>query len=201
MEQTLLFVEAVMILGLSSSLLLILLCTFCDHKKDSLYECFFVILIISSLLSLICIICQSVFLRRIIDYDLSYDCSDKITNEVLRKENLNLKESIKYIAVNLGLDCFYILFNLIGFLIFIILVIIEEIKFSRYIAKDKNLTVYNNNDLEHNKKNEEGRNKENAKEVIVDNGTLTIVNQSDKLADNNNISSKDANNNPNASQE
>ena len=201
MEQTLLFVEAVMILGLSSSLLLILLCTFCDHKKDSLYECFFVILIISSLLSFICIICQSVFLRRIIDYDLSYDCSDKITNEMLRKENLNLKESIKYTAVNLGLDCFYILFNLIGFLIFIILVIIEEIKFSRYMAKDKNLTVYNNNDLEHNKKNEEGRNKENAKEVIVDNGTLTIVNQSDKLADNNNISSKDANNNPNASQE
>ena len=141
---------------------------------------FYVTLIISSLLSLICIICQSVFLRRIIDYDLSYDCSDKITNEVLRKENLNLKESIKYTAVNLGLDCFYILFNLIGFLIFIILVIIEEIKFSR---------------------NEEGRNKENAKEVIVDNGTLTIVNQSDKLADNNNISSKDANNNPNASQE
>ena len=201
MEQTLLFVEAVMILGLSSSLLLILLCTFCDHKKDSLYKCFFVILIISSLLSLICIICQSVFLRRIIDYDLSYDCSDKITNEILRKENLNLKESIKYIAVNLGLDCFYILFNLIGFLIFIILVIIEEIKFSRYMAKDKNLTVYNNNDLEHNKNNVEGRNKENAKEVIVDNGTLTIVNQSDKLADNNNISSKDANNNPNASQE
>jgi len=40
MEQTLLFVEAVMILGLSSSLLLILLCTFCDHKKDSLYKCF-----------------------------------------------------------------------------------------------------------------------------------------------------------------
>ena len=76
MEQTLLFVEAVMILGLSSSLLLILLCTFCDHKKDSLYESFFVILIISSLLSLICIICQIVFLRRIIDYDLSYDCSD-----------------------------------------------------------------------------------------------------------------------------
>ena len=191
-----------MILSLSSSLLLILLCTFCDHKKDILYTIFFCVLIILSLLSLICIICQSVFLRRIIDYDLSYDCSDKITNEVLRKENLNLKESIKYIAVNLGLDCFYILFNLIGFLIFIILVIIEEIKFSRYMAKDKNLTVYNNNnDLEHNKNNEEGRNKENAKEVIVDNGTLTIVNQSDKLADNNNISSKDANNNPNASQE
>ena len=162
---------------------------------------FYVTLIISSLLSLICIICQSVFLRRIIDYDLSYDCSDKITNEILRKENLNLKESIKFTAVNLGLDCFYILFNLIGFLIFIILVIIEEIKFSRYMAKDKNLTVYNNNDLEHNKNNEEGRNRENAKEVIVDNGTLTIVNQSDKLADNNNISSKDANNNPNASQE
>jgi len=40
MEQTLLFVEAVMILDLSSSLLLILLCTFCDHKKDILYKCF-----------------------------------------------------------------------------------------------------------------------------------------------------------------
>ena len=106
MEQTLLFIEAVMILGLSSSLLLILLCTFCDHKKDILYTIFFCVLIILSLLSLICIICQSVFLRRIIDYDLSYDCRDKITNEMLRKENLNLKESIKYIAVNLGLYFF-----------------------------------------------------------------------------------------------
>ena len=72
---------------------------------------FYVTLIISSLLSLICIICQSVFLRIIIDYDLSYDCSDKITNEILRKENLNNKNDIKYTAVNLGLDCFFVLFD------------------------------------------------------------------------------------------
>ena len=40
-EKTLLIVEAVMILSLSSSLLLILLCTFCAHKKDILHNYFF----------------------------------------------------------------------------------------------------------------------------------------------------------------
>ena len=152
---------------------------------------FYVTLIISSLLSLICIICQSVFLRRIIDHDLSYDCSDKITNEILRKENLNNKNDIKYTTINLRIDCFYILFNLLAFLI---IYIYEEVK-------NNCETAYDDNALGINKNNEEGRNKENAKEVIVDNGTLTIVNQSDKLVDNNNISPKDANNIPIASQE
>ena len=44
-------------------------------------------------------------------------------------------------------------------------------------------------------------NKKPAKEVIVDNGILTIGNKSDKLADNNNISPKDANDIPISSQE
>ena len=70
---------------------------------------------------LICIICQAVFLGRIIKYDFSYDCSDEITNEVLRLENLNTKKSIKYSAINLGIDVFFILFNVLAFLIVILM--------------------------------------------------------------------------------
>ena len=130
----------------------------------------YVTLIISSLLSLICIICQSVFLRRIIDYDLSYDCSDKITNEILRIENLNNKNDIKYTAVNLGLDCFFVLFNLSAFLI---IIIIDYVKWNCD-------TVSDDNDSGINKNNEEGMNKKPAKEVIVDNATQSLGNKSEK---------------------
>ena len=37
------------------------------------------------------IICQSIFLGRIIKHDLSYNCSDRITNEVFRNENEKTK--------------------------------------------------------------------------------------------------------------
>ena len=135
-----------------------------------MYKCFGFILITIFLLNLSCIICQSVFLRRIIDHDLSYDCSDKITNEILRKENLNNKNDIKYTAVNLGLDCFFILYNLLAFLISII---IDKVKWDCD-------TVSDDNDSEVNKNNEEGKNKKPAKEVIVDNATLTLGNKSEK---------------------
>ena len=68
------------------------------------------------LLILACVIAQSIFLKRINNSDLSYNCSDDITNEVLRKENENTKKSIVYTAANLGIDIFVILFNILIFL-------------------------------------------------------------------------------------
>ena len=139
-------------------------------KKD-VYWCFCCILITIFLLNLSCIICQSVFLRRMIDHDLSYNCSDKITNEILRIENLNNKNDIKYTAVNLGLDCFLVLFNLLAFLI--IIIIIDYVKWNCH-------TVSDDNDSGINKNNEEVMNKKPAKEVIVDNATLSLGNKSEK---------------------
>lgn len=54
---------------------------------------------------------------KIIYNDLSYNCSDDITNEVSKKENQNTKSSILYTSVNLWLDIFIILINVLVVLI------------------------------------------------------------------------------------
>ena len=193
MEKNLLIVEALVILFFAVWLLISLLYSIHVHPKDCLHCSFCFILITIFLLNLSCIICQSVFLRRIIDHDLSYDCSDKITNEIHKIENLNNKNDIKYTAVNLGLDCFFVLFNLFAFLI---IIIIDKLKWDC-----DTVSLSDDNDFGVNKNNEEVMNKKPAKEVIVDNATLSLGNKSDKLADNNNISPKDADNIPKTSQE
>ena len=63
------------------------------------------------------IICHIIFLSKIIHYNLSdYGCSDTITNEFLRKKNLNTKKTIIFTVVNLVIDILviiFIFFNLI----------------------------------------------------------------------------------------
>ena len=67
-------------------------------------------------------------------------------------------------------DCFFVLFNLSAFLI---IYIKEEVGC-------KCETAYDDNYLGINKNNEEVMNKKPAKEVIVDNGILTLGNKSEK---------------------
>ena len=62
------------------------------------------LLLLSVLTFLICLICQAVFLGYIVHYSLSYNCSDVITNELLKKEEGKTKRSIIFTAVSLGLD-------------------------------------------------------------------------------------------------
>ena len=71
----------------------------------------YIFLIIFTVIILIFIICHSVFIGKIIHNDLSYDCSDDITNEVLRQENINTKKSILWAVVNLGGDIFFLIYN------------------------------------------------------------------------------------------
>lgn len=61
----------------------------------------------------VCIICQGVAFGKIMYYSLSYDCSDNITNEIFRKENQNTRKQIEYTAINLFLDVFFILINIL----------------------------------------------------------------------------------------
>jgi len=85
--------------------------TYKDHH-------FFNIICFINIISfLVFVICQSVFLGMINKYNLSYNCSDDITNELLRKENEKTKNNIIYIAINLGLDVFYVFINSIYILI------------------------------------------------------------------------------------
>ena len=115
-------IESIIIFSIWLGVIIYIIILKCKSRSIKYcYEILVVFLIIYLLLYLICIICQAVFLGRIIKYDISYDCSDEITNEVLRLENLNTKKSIKYSDINLGIDVFFILFNVLAFLIVILM--------------------------------------------------------------------------------
>ena len=43
---------------------------------------------------------------------MEYNCSDEITNEIIKKETSKTKKHIIYILVNFGLDVLFILFNI-----------------------------------------------------------------------------------------
>ena len=83
----------------------------------------------------------------------------------MRKENENTKKTIRYTAANLGIDIFFILFNIIFLLII-------------YIKKNCNCVIksmsVNNNDTNNNINKDivsKYKSKEEIKEVIVDNKT------------------------------
>ena len=56
------------------------------------------------------IICKSIFLGEIINHNLSYNCSDMISNEVFRKENENTAKSILFFSIDLIIEIFIFLF-------------------------------------------------------------------------------------------
>ena len=67
-----------------------------------------------------CMICQSVFIKRIIANDLLYECSDEITNEILNQEYKNTKKTIIYSAINLAADCLIIILLIYLFIIMVL---------------------------------------------------------------------------------
>ena len=142
MERICLLVEAILLI---SFLLPIPYALFCGKSGFEPYS--IIVIILCFLLFFVCIICQSVFLGRIIANDLSYDCSDEITNEVLRKENVNTKKSIKYTIANLGLDVFFILFNILPILICKVVKKCQEIKIFSF-GRNKKRNINQNNSVE-----------------------------------------------------
>ena len=110
----------------------------------------------------------AVFLGNVIYYDLSYNCSDDITNEVLRKENENTKKSIVYTAANLGLDLFLIFINILSILILKIIKICQDAKPCSCICFKRRFR--NQNNYAQNKYNySEKYGNYPAREVVVDN--------------------------------
>ena len=186
-------IEAIIILVFWIGIIIYIIILKCKGGSiDNFCEVSLVFLVICLILNLICMICQAVFLGRIIKYDFSYDCSDEITNEVLRLENLNTKKSIKYSAINLGFDVFYILFNVLSFLI----VILKEkcdrceihLCFKNKDKKNNYQTDYNNQ----NKIKNDNFDKEPIREVIVKNEKPNIY---EKPANRNNNNNENNDNN------
>ena len=88
-----------------------------DHIDFSLNIILFVLLPTSLLALLIVIIEQIIILVILINNEISYNCSDDITNEVFRKENENIKKNIRYTKINLVLDLCVFLFHVFAVLI------------------------------------------------------------------------------------
>ena len=117
MEKVCLLVEAILILCYLIPFFIFTIYFYCVKKADYADVFLLVFLAFLFILLLICIICQSVFIGRMMKYDISYNCSDEITNEFFRKENENTKKGILYSAINLGSDIFIVLFNVLSILI------------------------------------------------------------------------------------
>jgi len=65
-----------------------------------------------------CLICQAVFYSRVASNDLTgYDCSDPITNEIIRKGFADSSKNIRYIRINFYLELALFVGNCVVFLI------------------------------------------------------------------------------------
>ena len=118
LEKIFSLVESLIFLVFVSILFISIIIKFFKTKKlGSLKSFLYIFLLIGIIIIFIFIICHSVFLGRIMHNDLSYKCSDEITNELLRKENENTKKSILYTTINLGLNIFTFLVNILTMVI------------------------------------------------------------------------------------
>ena len=174
MEKKCLLIEGILLFCFLFVPIIVMIILCCVKKgldvNDKSFSYFIAIIFFCLLLILACLISQSVFLGRIIKSDLSYNCSDDITNEVLRKENENTKKSIIYTAANLGIDIFVFLFNI---LLYPIAYLIDKCD-DCYIGSNfyNNKANYNeNNNSAKNKNNSDGIPEKPGREVIVDNRT------------------------------
>ena len=193
MEKTCLLVESIVIFSAFFYLLLVCLTACCRTKKTNYNFYNFYVLSICFLMVLTCMICHAVFLGKIISNNLSYDCSDQFTNELIKQENLNTQKTITYTAVNLVLDIIMILGNILP---------ISIICFKQKCEEKGNAvpTVSNMSSIdEKNKVNNIPKNNFNSKlnnnyqrEVIVDNRTpiqeqqINLQNQYNNIPNSNN---------------
>ncbi len=167
MEKSCLLYEAIILSSFLFMSSISLICFCCDRGNSERYlYCIIFCYSANLLLLLAFVISQSVFLGRIINSDLSYDCSDDITNEVLRKENENTKKSIIYTGYNLGIDVFVFLTNALFPLILYIIDVCEGC----LICKFDTSYSLNENENNHSTKNKNNSNnipEEPKREVIV----------------------------------
>ena len=86
-----------------------------------------------------CFICHIVYLYRIEKSNIAgYNCSDSITNELIRKGTEDNSKMIIYIKINLYLDVFQITLNCLVILIGLCLMVYDKLK-GNYDEKLKEL--------------------------------------------------------------
>ena len=164
MEKDFLFTEFLVFLTDASLLLIniIIQAIWCSSPAWEIINIMgFIVLIFFLVFLFIGNICQIVFLVRIKNNDIFYNCSDVITNEILRIENENTKKTISYTKTNLIVDVFAFVIYLILFIIILLLYKYEEFKIISYLKKimpkpnKHESNVKNNNIKNSNDKNKE----------------------------------------------
>ena len=107
-----------------------------NNKEFSDLLIFYMLIILFILF--VFITCKSIFLGIMIGHYLAYDCYDNITNEVFRKENEKTKNSNFYIFINLGIEIFVFLFNIIYMQIFFL---VKRSKKIKKILRKETITI------------------------------------------------------------
>ena len=147
MEKLLILVEGIFSLSIYFVVFLILMILKCKGVDDISSTMLFILLIIYIPFNFAYIICHAVFLGKIIhNKSYYYNCSDSITNEILRQEYEKIKKSIKLGAPNLCGDI----------LVFICLLIVSFFFFCECKHEDR----YDNN-------NKIYKNKEKGDEIFI----------------------------------
>ena len=96
----------------------------------------------------ICFICHIVAFVRITKYDLTdYNCSDLITNEVIRKGMEKNRPNVIYIKISFYLDLFLFVINCLGVLIGIILEILGKCISSNSVEINENKKEKNDSEI------------------------------------------------------
>ena len=111
-------VEGVINLCLSIGYFVIFIIWVCCQRNNTKYKYIvnvgYNILLSEMIITLGCLIAQAVYLSRIKKNDISYQCSDSITNELFRTQKDITNKSITYSWINLGFDIFVIVGNVIA---------------------------------------------------------------------------------------
>ena len=112
-----------------------------------------------------CFICHIVYLYRIEKSNIAgYNCSDSITNELIRKGTEDNSKMIIYIKINLYLDVFQITLNCLVILIGLCLMVYDKLK-GNY---DEKLKEVDQSQDECNEKNDTNQNSdENNLEIPI----------------------------------
>ena len=137
---------------------------------------------------------EAVYLYRIKKNNISYQCSDDITNELFKKENDNTEKSILYTWINLGLVILVIVANAIVSTIGILrdkgIICDDEKYLPKNVDRDSE-----NVDINANKKQfgSDDTIREKFREVIVDNNNNNLNNNVNNNVNNNRNNNNDTN--------
>ena len=127
-DYLLLIIEGLLIVCIGIGFLVFAIIAVCSDDDDNEYYVANIVgygLFTAMLIA--CFICQAVFYARVARYNLDgYNCSDALTNEIIKKGTENMKKSFVYIQVNFYLELILFVGNCVLTLLDLILKLCED---------------------------------------------------------------------------